>query len=91
MANLHTMESEALVGQEDRLLKMSISLADMALLPQRVIGHARLGRTYEYTIDCVCERANIELKQLVAQGVTLWLQQADKSYEPVHGYAHTIK
>lgn len=82
---------QALVGQQNRLLKLSTILGDDVLLPQRVLGNERLGRSYEYTVDLVSVRDNIELKTLVAQPVTLWLQQDDRRYLPINGYAHTVK
>ncbi|QLD47860.1 phage late control D family protein, partial [Paraburkholderia fungorum] len=33
----------------------------------------------------------IELKTLIAQPVTLWIQQTDQSYAPHHGYVHTAR
>lgn len=82
---------QALITQNYRLLKLSTPLGDDILLPQRVVAHERLGRSYEYTIDLVSVRDDIELKKLIAQPVTLWLRQADRSYRPVNGYAHTVK
>jgi uncharacterized protein involved in type VI secretion and phage assembly len=37
------------------------------------------------------ETVSIELKTLIAQPVTLWIQQADKSYLPHNGYVHTAR
>ncbi|WP_254452058.1 type VI secretion system Vgr family protein [Duganella vulcania] len=81
----------ALLGQQDRLIKLSTPLGEDVLLPQRVVAQERLGRSYEYSVDCVSVRDDIELKKLIAQPVTLWVQQADRAYLPVHGYVHTIK
>jgi type VI secretion system secreted protein VgrG len=93
MADQKNIQSvhQLLIGQENRLLRLSTPLGADVLLPQRVVAHERLGRSYEYTIDCVSVRDNIELKKLVAQPVTLWIHQADRSYMPVHGYVHTMK
>ena len=33
----------------------------------------------------------IELKQLIAKPTTLWVQQEDGAYLPVHGYVHTAR
>lgn len=82
---------QPLLGQQNRLVKLITPLGQDILLPQRVIAHERLGRSYEYTIDCLLVRDGIELKNLIAQPVTLWLQQADRSYLPVHGYVHRMK
>lgn len=79
------------IGQQNRLVKLTTPLGPDTLLPQRVHAHEQLGRGYEYTIDCLSERDGIELKKLIAQPVTLWIQQADQSDLPVHGYVHTAK
>ena len=90
MKNLLSL-TQALIGQQDRLIKLTTPLGEDVLLPQHVIGHDRLGRGYEYTIDCVSVRADIDLRTLIAQPVTLWVQQADRTYLPVHGHVHTAK
>lgn len=82
---------QALIAQHDRLLKLTTILGDDMLLPQRVMGHDRLGRSYEYVVDTVSVRSDIELKKLIAQPVTLWIQQANRSYLPISGYVHTVK
>lgn len=61
------------------------------LLPQRVVGRSRIGRHFEFTVDVVSTSGSIELKTLIAQPVTLWIQQADKSYLPHNGYVHTAR
>ena len=77
--------------QSDRLLKLDTPLGANVLLPQRLVGHSRLGRHYEFTLDAVSTNDNIELKKLIAQPVTLWVQQTDQSYAPHHGYVHTAR
>jgi type VI secretion system secreted protein VgrG len=79
------------VSQTDRLLKLDTSLGSNVLVPQRVVGHSRLGRHFEFTVDVVSTSSYIELKTLIAQPVTLWIQQADKSYLPHNGYVHTAR
>lgn len=34
---------------------------------------------------------NIKLKKLIGQAVTLWVQQADRSYLPFHGYVYSVR
>ncbi|MGE8160348.1 type VI secretion system Vgr family protein [Paraburkholderia sp. NPDC080076] len=75
--------------QQGRLLKLDTPLGDNVLLPQRVVARSRLGRQYEFTVDVVSTSTDIELKKLIAQPVTLWLQQSNTSYLPHHGYIHT--
>jgi type VI secretion system secreted protein VgrG len=77
--------------QSDRLLKLDTSLGNNVLVPQRVVGHSRIGRHYEFTADVVSTSGTVELKTLIAQPVTLWVQQTDKSYLPHHGYVHTAR
>ncbi|WP_429251079.1 type VI secretion system Vgr family protein [Paraburkholderia sp. GAS333] len=77
--------------QSDRLVKLDTPLGANVLLPQRLVGHSRLGRDYEFTLDTVSTNENIELKTLIAQPVTLWMQQIDQSYAPHHGYVHTAR
>ncbi|WP_310634470.1 type VI secretion system Vgr family protein [Paraburkholderia sp.] len=79
------------VAQTDRLIKLDTPLGDNVLLPQRAVGHARMGRDYGFTLDVVSTNENVELKKLIAQPVTLWLQQADQTYLPHHGYVHTAR
>lgn len=38
------------VSQENRLIKLDTALGPEVLLPQRVIAHEKLGRTYQYTV-----------------------------------------
>lgn len=93
MADLHKSQSlsQAVIAQQNRLLKLTTPLGHDILLPQRVLAHERLGRSYEYTLDLVSVRNDIELKKLIAQPVTLWIRQAAHGYLPVNGYVHTIK
>ena len=77
--------------QSDRLLKLDTPLGANVLLPQRLMGQSRSGRDYEFTLDAVSTNDNIELKTLIAQPVTLWMQQTDQSYAPHHGYVHTAR
>lgn len=83
--------TQALIAQHNRLLKLTTPLGADILLPQRVLAHERLGRTYEYTVDVVSLRHDIELKKLIAQPVTLWIRQDDRRHRPVSGYVHTVK
>lgn len=93
MADLKELLSldRALITQQNRLLKLTTSLGDDVFLPQRVIAHERLGRNYDYTIDIVSVRRDIDLKDLIAQPVTLWIRQDDRSYLPVSGYVRSVK
>ncbi|WP_322050187.1 type VI secretion system Vgr family protein [Paraburkholderia bannensis] len=78
--------------QQDRLIKASIpALPEDALVPRRALIYSELGRDFSITLDLVSTAADIELKTLIAQPMTLWIQQADKSYLPINGYIHTAR
>ncbi|WP_175758615.1 type VI secretion system Vgr family protein [Burkholderia ambifaria] len=78
--------------QRDRLLKTDIpSLPSNALVPRRAVARSELGRDFGVVLDLVSAASDIELKTLIAQPITLWIQQADKSYLPINGYIHTAR
>ena len=77
--------------QSDRLIKLDTNLGPNTLVPQRVVGRSRLGRHFDFTVDVVSLSGNIELKTMIAQPVTLWIQQSDKSYQPHNGYVYTVR
>lgn len=76
-------------AQSRRLVKLDTPLGADWLLPLFVKGTARLGRDYEFIVDAVSSRGSeIDLNALLGKAVTLWLQQTDGSYMPMHGYVH---
>jgi len=77
--------------QQGRLLKLDTPLGENVLLPQTVHGASRLGREFAVTLDAISIRDNIELKKLIAQPVTLWIQQQGDTYLPWHGYVQTAR
>ncbi|MBR8178359.1 type VI secretion system Vgr family protein [Burkholderia ambifaria] len=77
--------------QQDRLLKLDTPLGINVLLPQRVAGWSRIGRHYDFTLDALSTRSDLKLKKLIGQPITLWTQQADKSYLPRHGYVYSVR
>lgn len=79
------------LSQQDRLLKLDTSAGNNVLLPHRVTGCSRIGRDFSFLLDCVSTQGDVQLKTLIAQTVTLWIQQADRSYLPHHGYIHTAR
>lgn len=52
------------VVKNDRLLKLDTPLGKDVLLPLRAVGHSRIGRNYDFTVDTVSVASQIELKQL---------------------------
>ncbi|MGH8780361.1 type VI secretion system tip protein TssI/VgrG [Paraburkholderia sp.] len=79
------------LSQQDRLLKLDTPAGANVLLPHRVTGRSRIGRDYLWMLDCVSTSGDVQLKTLIAQPITLWIQQADASYLPHHGYVHTAR
>lgn len=77
--------------QQGRLLKLDTPLGSNVLVPQRVQGHSRIGRNFEFTVDAISSNEDIPLKKLIAQPVTLWIEQSNKSYLPQHGYVHSAR
>jgi len=77
--------------QQDRLLKLDTQLGNDVLLPHQMVGQSRLGRHFEFVVDVVSTTSSIELKNLIAQPVTLWIQQSDGTYAPHNGYVHTAR
>ncbi|WP_186137731.1 type VI secretion system Vgr family protein [Burkholderia gladioli] len=82
---------QAGVIQQDRLVKLDTPLGADKLVVQRVIGRSTLGRDYGFTLDVVSSDDDIALKRLIAQPVTLWIQQADASYRPIQGHVFTAR
>ena len=79
------------VLQSDRIVKLDTPAGPNVLLPHIVVGTAHLGGNFEISVDVVSLQDSIELKSLIAQPVTLWIQQSDKTYRPRHGYVHTAR
>ncbi|MCP1121233.1 type VI secretion system Vgr family protein [Robbsia andropogonis] len=77
--------------QNNRPLKLDTPAGKDVLVPLRAVGHSRIGRGYSFTVDMVSTSRKLELKQLIAQPVTLWMRQNDKTYKPHHGYVHTVR
>ncbi|WGS49125.1 type VI secretion system tip protein VgrG [Paraburkholderia sp. D15] len=79
------------LAQQDRLLKLDTPAGKNVLLPHRVTGRSRIGRDYLFMLDCVSTSGDVQLKTLIAQTVTLWMQQTDGAYLPHHGYVHMAR
>ncbi|WP_042591601.1 type VI secretion system Vgr family protein, partial [Ralstonia solanacearum] len=78
------------VIQDGRLVKLDTPLGTDQLLPQRICGRSRIGRNYEFRIDAIHMLAAFKPRDLMAQPVTLWIQQTDRTYAPHHGYVHAV-
>ncbi|WP_414442293.1 type VI secretion system Vgr family protein [Burkholderia sp. 22PA0106] len=77
--------------QQDRLLKLDTPLGQDALVVQRAVGCSTIGRDYMFRLDVVSQNDAIELKKLIAQPATLWIQEGSGSYRPIHGFIYTAR
>lgn len=87
----HTLAIAAGIEQVTRALILESPLGAQVLLPQRVVGESRIGRDFEFTVDVVSRERAIELKQLMAKPVTLWVRQQDNSFLPYHGFVFATR
>ncbi len=71
------------LSQSQRLLTLDI--AGVALVPHRLVGEERVSAPFTYTLDCISQQGDIELKTLMAQPARLSILQADGRYRPLHG------
>ncbi|WP_224419497.1 MULTISPECIES: phage late control D family protein [unclassified Modicisalibacter] len=74
------------LSQSQRLLQLSVPGA--SLIPHRLAGEERVSEPFAYTIDCISQQSDIELKTLMAQPARLSILQADGGYRPLHGLVH---
>ncbi len=78
------------LSQSPRLLRLDTPLGRNALIPVRAVGESVIGRQFSFTVEAV-STSRLALKTLIAQPVTLWIQQIDHSYRPFHGYVNTAR
>ncbi|WP_189444816.1 contractile injection system protein, VgrG/Pvc8 family, partial [Salinicola rhizosphaerae] len=71
------------LSQSQRLL--TLELAGASLIPHRLVGEERISEPFSYTLDCISQQGDIELKTLMAQPANLSILQADGSYRRLHG------
>ncbi|WP_413615350.1 type VI secretion system tip protein VgrG [Halomonas cupida] len=69
--------------QDERLLQLQ--LGDSDFIPHRLVGEERLSRPFSYTLDCISQNGDIELKTLMAQPAALTIRQADGNYRRLSG------
>ena len=67
-----------------RLLTLSTPLGANQLLVQRVVAHEQLSTPFTFTVDCLSQQHDLDLRQLLAQPVTLSILQADGTYHDLH-------
>ncbi|URV28946.1 type VI secretion system Vgr family protein [Burkholderia gladioli] len=78
--------------QYERLVKLDTPIGKDALVPLYVKFKARLGRNFEVVVDALSTSGNsIQFKTLLMQPVTLWIQQTDGNYLPIHGYVQRAR
>ncbi|WP_241767035.1 phage late control D family protein, partial [Burkholderia glumae] len=78
--------------QYQRLVKLDTPIGQDALVPLYVKFQARLGRNFEVTVDALSTVGDtIRFNTLMMQPVTLWIEQADGNYLPIHGYVQRAR
>ncbi len=78
--------------QYERLVKLDTPIGKDALVPLYVKFKARLGRNFEVVVDALSTSGDsIQFKTLLMQPVTLWIQQTDGNYLPIHGYVQRAR
>ena len=83
LSSLRDLFSIAL-SDAQRLLRLTTPLGYNTLLVQRVVAHEQLSTPFTFTVDCLSQQHDLDLRQLLAQPVTLSILQADGSYRDVH-------
>ncbi|MCK0746729.1 type VI secretion system Vgr family protein [Chromohalobacter nigrandesensis] len=88
MADLTTLDSlldtfDIDLSPSQRLLTLDI--AGASLLPHRLVGEERVSEPFSYTLDCISQQGDLELKTLMAQPARLSILQADGGYRQLHG------
>ncbi|QEM81713.1 type VI secretion system Vgr family protein [Halomonas binhaiensis] len=76
------------LSQHERLLTLKLGGTD--LIPHRLVGEERLSRPFSYTLDCISQRGDIELKSLIAQPAELGIRQADGQYRSLSGLVESV-
>ncbi|MGQ7246801.1 type VI secretion system Vgr family protein [Halomonas sp. V046] len=77
---------EISLTQDERLLKLDLEAGRGAeLIPHRLVGEERVSRPFAYTLDCISQRGDIELKTLMAQPAELSIRQASGQYRRLSG------
>ncbi|MGQ7247319.1 type VI secretion system Vgr family protein [Halomonas sp. V046] len=77
---------EVSLTQDERLLKLDLEAGrGAALIPHRLVGEERVSRPFAYTLDCIGQRGDIELKSLMAQPAELSIRQANGQYRQLSG------
>ncbi|WP_417328711.1 type VI secretion system Vgr family protein [Halomonas cupida] len=71
------------LSQHERLLRLQLGSADF--IPHRLVGKERISRPFAYTLDCISQNGDIELKTLMAQPAELAIRQADGNYRQLSG------
>uniref|UniRef100_UPI0024685C92 type VI secretion system Vgr family protein n=1 Tax=Chromohalobacter sp. 11-W TaxID=2994061 RepID=UPI0024685C92 len=64
---------------------LTLEIAGASLLPHRLVGEERVSEPFSYTLDCISQQGDLELKTLMAQPARLSILQADGRYRQLHG------
>ena len=86
MASLSSLRQlfDIALSDAGRLLKLTTPLGSHALLVQRVVATEALSTPFTLTVDCLSQQHDLDLRQLLAQPVTLSILQANGAYRDIH-------
>lgn len=80
------LDFPALLGQRSRLLQIETALPSTALLVERLHGREAIDEPFRFELDCLGTSAQLELKRLVGEQVSVRLLRADGGWRVWHGY-----
>lgn len=72
------------LSDNQRLLKLSTPLGSRLLLVQRVVANEQVSTPFSFHVDCLSQGHDLDLRQLLAQPVTLSVLQANGTYRDIH-------
>ncbi|WP_338641089.1 type VI secretion system Vgr family protein [Burkholderia pyrrocinia] len=79
-------------AQLNRIAKLDTPLGEDWFVPLYIKINARLGRNFDVIVDVASTRDDkVKLSALMLQPVTLWIQQTDGQYLPIHGYVQRAR
>lgn len=77
--------------QQDRPIKVQTPLGEDVLLLERFEGKEAISQPYEFHLHMVSTQKNLDLTQLINQGITLQVRLPDMSYRPIHGICRSAR
>lgn len=77
--------------QQDRPIKVTTPLGEDVLLLEHFEGKEAISTPYEFHLHMVSTQKNLNIEQLINQGITVQLRLPDMSYRPIHGICRSAR